>query len=574
MALSPMPRALAVPPRRLETRIAALTLLILALAAGAARAADPEVRGTWLTTTGPDHVRSGYNTESIVNQLEGARLNTLYVEAWKNGYTNYDSSILDDLIGVDRNTFLGNRDLLDETTAAAHRRGMNHVAWFEYGFASQFLGATEGGYENPLTTHARSRGWLLEDQAGSVVNASNPFAWMNPAVPEVRRLMIDLTLEAIKTHDLDGVQFDDRLAWPNAFGFDDTTAALYRAETGRSLPTGPNAPDDAHFKAWRQSKVTLFARELDAAIDRYRPDLRVSVSPSVEGFSQANFNADWEAWSQLGLFDEFVPQVYRSSLADFQRDLPDNVEVLRDAGRLGNGVIGLRFNGGGGATSLSDLLAMIDEVRAVEGGDLAGHAMFYSEGVIDHAAALAAYYGSDADSPFYDPGHRPDPLVASNTAASTWSVTVDAAEQYRVIAEVAGLWREIDSGLFEAGSHEFDLPGATVVELVLDRRPIEGDTDFDRDVDLDDLQALADAMDQPGGLMDGDFNWDGVVDDADLDLIEATFGWNAPAAPSFEEALTLTGIAIPEPASALLLAGLGGVLARRRRGGTRPLRRT
>ena len=110
---------------------------MIALLAAVAPTSASETRGTWLTTTGPDHIRSGFNTQNIVDNLDGVGLNTVYVEAWKNGYTNYDSQVLTDLIGVDTNpSVLGSRDLLDETSATAHRRGLIHVAWFEYGFAS------------------------------------------------------------------------------------------------------------------------------------------------------------------------------------------------------------------------------------------------------------------------------------------------------------------------------------------------------------------------------------------------------------------------------------------------------
>lgn len=530
---------------------------MIALLAAVAPASASETRGTWLTTTGPDHIRSGFNTQNIVDNLDGVGLNTVYVEAWKNGYTNYDSQVLTDLIGVDTNpSVLGSRDLLDETSATAHRRGLIHFAWFEYGFASQFLGSTPGSVaDNPLTAHARSQGWLLEDQNSQVVNSTNSFAWMNPAVPEVRKLLIDLTLESIKTHDLDGIQFDDRLAWPNAFGFDATTAAIYKAETGRNLPNGPNAVNDANFKQWRQSKVTQFASELNQAIDDYRPDLLVSISPSVDGFSQANFNADWAAWAQAGLFDEFVPQVYRDNLADFRSDLPQNIDVLKDAGRLGDGVIGLRLDGSGPDTPLADLQQMIVDVALAEGGALAGHSIFFSEGVVANAAALATFYGpAEVTNPKFPADQRPAPIVGTNTAGSTWSFTVDTAEQYRLVAEVGGRWVAIDQQLLETGVYEVDVVGASTVELLLDRRPIDGDTDFDRDVDLDDLAALADALGGAGALAQGDFNWDGVVDTLDLDIIEQTFGWGTDGSITFDQALIAVGI--PEPGTALLLLGV------------------
>ena len=66
--------------------------------------ATPEVRGTWLSTTGPDHIQSGFNTESVMSELRTIGLNTVYVETWKNGYTNYPSQALAGVTGgIDRN---------------------------------------------------------------------------------------------------------------------------------------------------------------------------------------------------------------------------------------------------------------------------------------------------------------------------------------------------------------------------------------------------------------------------------------------------------------------------------------
>ncbi|MEO0588825.1 MAG: family 10 glycosylhydrolase, partial [Planctomycetota bacterium] len=458
-----------------------------ALCAGA-----DEVRATWLTTTGPDYITSGIFTEATMNQLDDIGLNTVYTEVWKNGFTNFPSPTMQAAIGQDRSSFLGSRNLLQETAATAHRRGLIHGAWFEYGFSSQFRGSSDAGpgADNALTNYARSNGWLLEDQNGDVVNASNPFAWMNPAVPEVREFLIDITLEAIRDHDVDIVQFDDRLAWPNEFGYDATTAALYFAETGNSLPSNPN---NAAFKQWRQDKVTLFAVELNDAIDAYRPDLHTSVSPSVQGFAQDRFNADWEEWANLDLFDEYVPQVYRDNINSFRRDLPANTAVLANAGVLDKGVIGLRFNGSGADTPIADYTQMIVDVALANGGQLAGHAGFYNKGYDDNEAALTAFYGVDRDSPFFDADHRPAPITGALSGdLTTWTFSVPADEQFRLIARYFnGTWEELDSRLLlTAGQHGFVVPGAINVELLLDQRPIFGDTDFDHDVDLIDLIAL------------------------------------------------------------------------------------
>ena len=63
-------------------------------------AAIPEVRGTWLTTTANDALARPANTAATMRALREIGLNTVYVETWKNGYTQYPSDVLARTIGV------------------------------------------------------------------------------------------------------------------------------------------------------------------------------------------------------------------------------------------------------------------------------------------------------------------------------------------------------------------------------------------------------------------------------------------------------------------------------------------
>jgi uncharacterized lipoprotein YddW (UPF0748 family) len=429
-----------------------------------------ELRGTWLTTTGPDQIASGLNTAAVVSQLRGIGVNTVYVECWKNGYTQFPSSNLQSRIGFDRVPSLGSRNLLGEVIIQAHRQRQIAVAWFEYGFASQFLGSGIPPALNPLSSWAQENGWLLQDQSGRYANSSNGFAWMNPAVPEVRQLLIELVLEAISTHDLDGIQFDDRLSWPRDFGWDATTAAMYGAETGRNLPSNTN---DANFRAWRQAKVTEFAQQLTSAVRAVRPDLHLSVSPSITGFSDNNYNARWTDWVSQNLFDEYIPQVYRDNFPSFLTTLQTNVNAFANSGGdLSQLVIGLRLNGTGPDTPLDVLQQQIDEVARAANGHLAGHSIFYGRGLIENAGSMTAFYNGWKDNPFFPSNHRPQPIEATFQAGK-WNATILSPGYYRVVADTDGRWREVESAYFNSGDVMLEVGAASAVELLLDRRPYE-----------------------------------------------------------------------------------------------------
>jgi hypothetical protein len=96
-----------------------------------------------------------------------------------------------------------------------------------------------------------------------------------------------------------------------------------------------------------------------------------------------------------------------------------------------------------------------------------------------------------------------------------------------------------------------------------------GDANLDGRVDVTDLGVLATHFNGDGFWTDGDFNNSGTVDVTDLGVLATNFN-QAAAGQSFREALRtypqLTrAIAVPEPASASLLAfATLGLLARRR----------
>ncbi len=548
--------------RTRRARNAALALCFFSAFAGQAPAAPEEVRGTWLTTTGPNHIRTGGVAEGTMAAIKNVGLNTVYVETWKNGYTNYPSQTLAGTTqGVDRSPFLGSvRDLVEETVIQAHRNGLNYIGWFEYGFSSQFVG-NGGNPNNPLSLYMRNRGWLLQDQNGQFANASNGFAWMNPAVPQVREFLIDITLEAVNNYDLDGIQFDDRLAWPREFGWDPVTQSLYQNETGNPAPTSVSDPA---FAQWRQDKVTLFAAELYQAVKAARPDLHVSVSPSITGFSQTNFNADWPEWQQQGLFDEFVPQAYRSSFSAFNSIIDAQIAPF-EPDNLDQVVVGLRGNGTGANTPVSDLQQMIVESR---NQGAAGHSIFYSKAVIDdYPTQLTSFYDvagqGPAANPYFGADHRPLPEVASNVGGDDWQVSVSDPGHYRVVARTGVYWEEIGRTAFTSGTFTLDVPGAFEVELLVDRRPVGDPTaDFDGDGDVDENDLITwqtNAGNFEGGgayLIHGDGDRDGDVDLSDLLLLQSSYSGALPAVA-----------AVPEPTTVLialaLIAGGGGRRSRR-----------
>ena len=478
--------------RTTSTRAAgALAAILLALGVPPASAQpQDEVRGTWLTTTANEHIAGPEQTAQTMRQLAQIGLNTVYIETWKNGYTQYPSDTLQRIIGVDRRPALMKmdpsdpdrpveaRDLLSETLIEAHRNGLLYIAWFEYGFMAA---------HQTTMNHLREQRpeWLSRDIEGNTV-APNGFVWMNPLHPEARRFLLDLILEAVDRYDLDGVQLDDRIVWPYVtMGYDDFTVAWYRNEHGGSPP--PADARDPEWMRWRAEKVNDYARQFVKELRAKRPGLIVSLSPAPYPWCYENYLLEWPQWARWepgnseGMWwDEFIPQCYRYDYEAFKRTWDEQVANLHDAGaapRVADMLAGVLTTGSQpDPVPWEDLRREIEHVRATGGG---GHVWWFSRGVLDeYPEQITAFYDISglgrAAHPRRGLDWRPG-SIALERSADRWSRAQVPEGTYRVIVQREGVWREEAALQVAPGagvSLALDRPeGADSVELLIDRRP-------------------------------------------------------------------------------------------------------
>ncbi len=455
--------------------------------------APAEVRGVWLTTTANDHIASEADTARTMRRLREIGLNTVYVEAWKNGYTQYPSEVLRRVIGVDRRPALikqdpGDpdraveaRDLLGETVLEAHRNGLLIIGWFEYGFMAA---------HKDTQNHLREMypHWLSRDKDGNEV-APNGFVWMNPLHPETRRLLLDLILEAVDRYDLDGVQLDDRIVWPYyTMGYDDFTVAWYRNEHAGAAP--PADPRDPEWMRWRADKVNEYARQFVRELREARPGLIVSLSPAPYPWCWENYLLEWPKWAawQPGndknmWWDEFIPQCYRYSWPAFKATWDQQVGNLRDAGaenRVKDMLAGVLTTGSQpDPVPWEDLRQSVEYVRATGGG---GHVWWFSRGVLDvYPNEMAAFYDVEsrgrAPHPMRPADWRPAPIVIEGRpdgAVHVFPMRDVPPGRYRVIRHAADGPAADDTWSIDVrpGAADIRLPRSVErIELLADRRP-------------------------------------------------------------------------------------------------------
>jgi uncharacterized lipoprotein YddW (UPF0748 family) len=451
-----------------------------------------EVRGTWLTTTANDAIGSPANTERTMRRLRDIGLNTVYVECWKNGYTQFPSATLQKTIGVDRRPNLmpqdpsdansvhkhPARDLLAETLIEAHRHGLVYVAWFEYGFM-----AAHKDTHNQL--RSLKKDWLSRDINGNEV-APNGFVWMNPLHPEARQFLIDLVVEAIDRYDVDGVQLDDRIVWPYyTFGYDDYTRSVYAKEHDGHQP--PTDPKDPAWMRWRADKVNEYSQMFVREVRKRRPGVLISLSPAPYPWVWDHYLLEWPKWASWTpggprgqWWDEFIPQCYRLNYDAFAKTWLDQVDHMKesDEARVKDLYAGIRLVGDGPDLPWEDLKRSIELVRSSGGG---GHVHWFSRGVLDvHADDLRRFYsdqgGSRVPHPKFGPEWRipsiPLTRVMTKGESSTWTVPALPQGKFRLIGResVERSWFYLDIE-FQHGTGEVEVPSRIAeVEALIDRR--------------------------------------------------------------------------------------------------------
>lgn len=117
-------------------------------------------------------------------------------------------------------------------------------------------------------------------------------------------------MEVVNKYDVDGVQGDDRLpAQPSTAGYDKYTVSEYRKEHG-----GENPPADyknPEWVAWRANRFFLYLKNLYQMIKREKPNVLVTMAPSVFPWSKDEYLQDWPTWLNEGYVDYIFPQIYR-----------------------------------------------------------------------------------------------------------------------------------------------------------------------------------------------------------------------------------------------------------------------
>ncbi len=270
---------------------------------------DKGVRGVWLTNVASNALNSRADIRAAVELVEELNMNTIFMVVWNKGLTLFDSDVAEAVTGTRIDPVYGNvgrdplQELIEETNAVNTEKGtdIKVVAWFEYGFASQFGQPGQLLNDNP--------DWAARDNQGNIVEKNN-FYWMNGLLPDVQQFMTDLFKEVVQDYDIYGVQGDDRLpAMPVEAGYDDYTVNLYKTEHGGAEPPADFREDN--WIQWRVDKINDYSQTLYDEMKALDPQILVMHGPHPMTFGRREYLQDYTTWLNNGYTDSASPQLYR-----------------------------------------------------------------------------------------------------------------------------------------------------------------------------------------------------------------------------------------------------------------------
>lgn len=289
---------------------------------GKAAPATGQDLGVWLTTVDSQVLSGRERALDASRWLADQGIRRVAIPLYTDGLLLWNARDQHNGLGIPRSSRTLPDPELRQLLLDLRQRGVTTVGWFEYGLMAPPSASWLNGRE----------GLLLQDRQGRSrwqELGGTQRVWLNPVTAPVRRLLVELAIDACTRLPLDLIQLDDHFAWPVDLGYDPTTlAAWQRTRAGRLDPLP--APDAPAWVSWRSDQLTALLAEIRAGMARHCPGVRLSLSPHPEPISTALFLADWPRWARRGLVDELVVQLYRDRPIDVAEALDDR--SLQEAG--------------------------------------------------------------------------------------------------------------------------------------------------------------------------------------------------------------------------------------------------
>lgn len=265
-------------------------------------AAPEELRGVWVAYLSLDGVDKA-KIDNIMSTAKASGMNTVYFHVRPFGDALYPSQYYpwSHLVtGTQGQAPADGFDPLAYAVEAAHREGLALHAWLNPLRIMLDSGKNPPSLseDNPYTVWrnddtAENDDWVIDYKGGK---------YYNPAIPEVRELIVNGVKEIVENYNVDGIHWDDYFYPASDSSFDDSKA--YGAYT--------TAGGKLSLLDWRTQNISTLVKAVYEAVKthtNYPREFGISPAGNVENCLSAG--ADVVTWgSTSGYVDYLIPQIY------------------------------------------------------------------------------------------------------------------------------------------------------------------------------------------------------------------------------------------------------------------------
>lgn len=265
-----------------------------------------EMRAVWvpfmtLNMKGTDFSEQAFKDkfDNIIKTSKEHHMNTLIVHVRSHGDSMYKSSYFpwSHLITGEQGKAPA-FDPLEYMIKATHESGMAFHAWINP-LRIQVNNTPEQISQSNLYYKYRSN----ETTSKFVADWEND-KYLNPAYPEIRKLIIDGVIEVVKNYDVDGIHFDDYFYPTEDIKYDEISYNDYiRSVSQTEKPLS--------LKEWRVANINSLISGVYCAIKSINKNVVFGISPQGNIKNDDTMCADIKTWSSKdGYLDYICPQIY------------------------------------------------------------------------------------------------------------------------------------------------------------------------------------------------------------------------------------------------------------------------
>ena len=265
---------------------------------------EEEMRGVWVAYLSLDGVNRS-KIDGIVSDAKANGMNTVFLHVrpfgdalYKSDYYPWSHLVTGRQGEAPEDGF----DPLAYAVEAAHREGLALHAWLN----PLRIMLSNGAYPPSLSDDNPYIVWRNDDNPDNdnwVIDYKQG-KFYNPAVPEVRELIVNGTREIVERYNVDGVHWDDYFYPAFDESFDDSASYAAYTQQGGTLPLAD----------WRRSNINELVKAVYSAVKAADSKCLFGISPAGNIDNCMGMGADVKTWgSSEGYVDYLIPQIYWTS---------------------------------------------------------------------------------------------------------------------------------------------------------------------------------------------------------------------------------------------------------------------